>query len=213
MRLGHLSHREALRYLGAGRREPDFRMQRMLDDCEEEIRRVAQPRFLFREVPLPDEKLVQGYDLERHLQGCRTAILFCATLGADIDRLLRIAQVSDMARAVVLDSMASVAIEQACRQADELIAQRFTGRYLTFRFSPGYGDYPISMQKTILSRLDAPRKIGLTATDNYLLVPAKSVTAVVGVSNEPIEQRKRGCAVCNLRHRCAYRRNGEHCGF
>ena len=140
-------------------------------------------------------------------------MLLCATLGAEVDRLIRVAQIRDMAKAVVLDSMASVAIEQVCQQADEIIAAQLPGCYLTFRYSPGYGDYPVELQKTFLTLLDAPRKIGLSVSDSCLLIPAKSVTAIAGISDLPIPQKKRGCAVCNLRETCQYRRNGEHCGF
>ena len=60
--------------------------------------------------------------------------------------------------------------------------------------------------------LDAPRKIGLTTGDSCLLVPSKSVTAVLGISDNPIERRKRGCAICSMKGKCRFRRNGEHCG-
>ena len=63
-----------------------------------------------------------------------------------------------MARAVVLDSFASVAVEQVCQKVDEILAEKYSGKYMTFRFSPGYGDYPIEMQKEYLRILDAPRK-------------------------------------------------------
>ena len=84
---------------------------------------------------------------------------------------------------------------------------------MTTRFSPGYGDYPIELQKSFLHILDAPRKIGLTANDSFLLTPVKSVTAIIGLSENPIERKKRGCAICNMNQSCIYRRNGEHCGF
>ena len=77
-----------------------------------------------------------------------------------------------MARAVVLDSFASVAVEQVCQKVDEILAEKYSGKYMTFRFSPGYGDYPIEMQKEYLRILDAPRKIGLTTGDSCLLVPS-----------------------------------------
>jgi len=68
------------------------------------------------------------------------------------------------------------------------------------------------MQKEYLRILDAPRKIGLTTGDSCLLVPSKSVTAVLGISDNPIERRKRGCAICSMKGKCRFRRNGEHCG-
>ena len=155
---------------------------------------------------------IQSKSLLRNLKGCGQVVLFGATLGAGVDRLIRRVSLTDMARAVVLDSFASVAVEQVCQKVDEILAEKYSGKYMTFRFSPGYGDYPIEMQKEYLRILDAPRKIGLTTGDSCLLVPSKSVTAVLGISDNPIERRKRGCAICSMKGKCRFRRNGEHCG-
>lgn len=211
--LDKLNRREAVRYLGGSGIKLNYRMDRLMDECEKEILSKSNPRFLYIEKDLPCNEIIKGNDIQNHLSGCEKAVVMCATLGAEIDRLIRISQISDMAKAVVLDSFASVAIEQVCSKVDELLAQKYSGWNMTFRFSPGYGDYPIELQKDYLRILDAPRKIGLTTNDNYLLMPTKSVTAVLGLSKEPIERRKRGCAVCNMRENCRYRRNGEHCGF
>lgn len=213
MTLEPLNRREAIRYLGGAGHTPDERMNALLDRCEAELLRLAAPKYLYRVFALPYDEILRGEDIRRHLEGCDRAVLLCATLGAQVDRLIRVAQVEDMARAVVLDSLASVAIEQVCRQADALIAAQNPGDFMTFRFSPGYGDYPIDLQKTFLTLLDAPRKIGLSASESCLLTPAKSVTAVLGLSKHPIPRKRRGCAVCNLRTTCQYRRNGDHCGF
>lgn len=211
--LEKLNRNEAVRYLGGAGISLNYRMDRLMDECEKEILEKANPKFLYTEIALPNQEFMQGKDIENHLSGCRKAIVMCATLGAEIDKLIRISQIADMAKAVVIDSFASVAIEQVCSKADELIAEKYPDCYMTFRFSPGYGDYPIGLQQKILTLLDAPRKIGLTTNESCLLIPSKSVTAVMGLSDSPIERRKRGCAVCNMRDKCKYRRNGEHCGF
>lgn len=208
-----LDRGEAIRYLGGAGIELTDEMNALIDDCERELLSVIAPKYRCITVALPCEEIMRGEDIRRHLEGCDRAVMLCATLGAQADRLIRVAQVSDMARAVVLDSLASVAIEQVCRMIDEMIAAENPGEYLTFRFSPGYGDYPIELQKTFLTMLDAPRRIGLSMNESCLLIPAKSVTAVAGLSKEPIPKRKRGCAVCSLKNTCRYRRNGEHCGF
>ncbi len=213
IKLEKLNRKEAIRYLGGAGISLNYRMDVLMDKCESEILAKASPRFLYIEKDLPCEDLMQGNDIVKHLEGCEKAIVMCATLGAEIDKLIRISQISDMAKAVVIDSFASVAIEQVCTSVDKLIAEKYPDYNMTFRFSPGYGDYPISLQKHILTMLDAQRKIGLTTNDNYLLIPTKSVTAVMGLSKKPIERKERGCAVCNMREECKYRRNGEHCGF
>lgn len=213
IKLEKLNRNEAVRYLGGSGVSPNYRMDRLMDECEKEILAKASPKYLYNEKSLPCAELLQGEDIKSHLDGCDRAIVMCATLGAEIDRLIRVSQIADMAKAVVLDSFASVAIEQVCSKFDEVIAEKYEGDYQTFRFSPGYGDYPIELQKSFLSMLDAPRKIGLTVSENSLLMPTKSVTAVMGLSKTPVDRKKRGCAVCNMRDRCKFRRNGEHCGF
>ena len=60
---------------------------------------------------------------------------------------------------------------------------------------------------------DASRKIGVTVTDRLILIPRKSVTAVIGISEKEIPQKRRGCSCCNMRKTCPYRKRGEHCGF
>lgn len=213
IKLDKLNRKEAVRYLGGSKIQLNYRMDCLMDECEKVILKSANPKFLYIEKALPCDEIMLGNDIKNHLENCEKVILMCATLGTEIDKLIRINQITDMPKAVVLNSFASVAIEQVCNKVDELLAEKYSDYNMTFRFSPGYGDYPIELQKKFLDILDAPRKIGLTTNDNYILAPAKSVTAVVGLSKPPIEKKKRGCAVCNLRGECSYRRNGEHCGF
>lgn len=211
--LDHLNYSEAVRYLGDARVKMNDTMEALLKECEEQVLSVAEPKYLYKIIDLPCEELIMGEDIQKHLAGCQQAVLLCATLGVGIDRMLRIEQVKDMSKAVVLDTLASVAIEQVCQKFDAFIAETFPDRYQTFRFSPGYGDYPIEMQKYFLTELNAPKKIGLTTNDNYLLIPTKSVTAVCGLSDTELPKRKRGCATCNLKGSCNYRQRGDHCGF
>lgn len=211
--LEKLNRSEAIRYLGGAGIQMNDQMEVLMDECEKMVLEIAAPKFLYIELDLPCDTIMGGRDIANHLDGCEKAILMCATLGAEIDKLIRINQISDMAKAVVLDSFSSVAVEQVCNRVDEIIAEKYAGYNMTFRFSPGYGDYPISLQQDFLRMLDAPRKIGLTTNDNYLLMPTKSVTAVLGLSKNPIERKKRGCAICNMRGKCRFRKNGEHCGL
>lgn len=211
--LEKLNRSEAIRYLGGAGIQMNDQMEVLMDECEKMVLEKAAPKFLYIELDLPCDTIMGGRDIANHLDGCEKAILMCATLGAEIDKLIRINQISDMAKAVVLDSFSSVAVEQVCNRVDEIIAEKYADYNMTFRFSPGYGDYPISLQQDFLRMLDAPRKIGLTTNDNYLLMPTKSVTAVLGLSKNPIERKKRGCAICNMRGKCRFRKNGEHCGL
>ena len=85
------------------------------------------------------------------------------------------------------------------------------GRYLTGRFSPGYGDCPLSLQPALCRALDTPRGIGLAPTRDNLLTPRKSVTAILGLADHPVTGARAGCARCLLRETCAYRKRGTTC--
>lgn len=210
--LEKLNRNEAVRYLGGAGIRLNYRMDVLMDECEKAVLEKASPKYLYVEKDLPCPQIMGGKNIESHLNGCEKAIVMCATVGSEVDKLIRISQISDMARAVVMDSLASVAVEQVCNAFDKIIAEKYSDYNMTFRFSPGYGDYPIELQKIILQMLDAPKKIGLCTNDNFLLTPTKSVTAVLGLSKNPIERKKRGCAICNMRDTCKFRRKGLHCG-
>ena len=213
IKLSKINRGEALRYLGGSGIGIDESTEKLLDSCEAKLLKAINAKFLYKRVTLESSGLIVGEDIRTHLIGCEEAYLICATLGAEVDKLIRTASVTDMAQAVVLDAMASAAVEQVCDEAERLLAEKAPDTYLTWRFSPGYGDYPIELQKVFLSDLDAPRKIGLCASESFMLTPAKSVTAIIGISREPVEGKRRGCAGCNMAKECKFRRTGKHCGF
>ena len=154
-----------------------------------------------------------GRDIARHLAGCEGAVGLAATLGAGVDALLRTLEVSDIALCAAADATASAAIEKVCDavEADAKAWAANQGRYLTGRFSPGYGDCPLSLQPALCRALDTPRGIGLAPTRDNLLTPRKSVTAILGLADHPVTGARAGCARCLLRETCAYRKRGTTC--
>ncbi|NCB62071.1 MAG: methionine synthase, partial [Clostridia bacterium] len=183
---------EALRYMGCpgGKANPDTLA--LAESCARKLLAAACPKWLYQVYTLlPGERGVEldcglslpGSDLAVHLKGCDRAALLCVTLSAPADALIRRAQAVDMAEALALDACATAAVEAACDLAEAEIKRQFPGCEFPFRFSPGYGDLPITLQDPILTLLDAPRKIGLCATDSSILTPRKSVTAVLGIGH------------------------------
>ncbi len=155
--------------------------------------------------------VLPGKSIKEHLAGCDRAVLFAATISANIDRLIRVTQLENMAKAVIMDSLASVAVEQVCDKTELIIKKQFPEYYQTFRFGVGYGDLPITLQKDFLNILNAQKIIGLNASASYMLTPAKSVTAVIGLSRQPIAAGQRGCQTCSLYEKCNLRRAGGRC--
>ena len=67
------------------------------------------------------------------------------------------------------------------------------GHYLTGRFSPGYGDCPLTLQQPFAIALDTVRGLGMAVTPENLLTPRKSVTAILGVADHPVTGARAGC--------------------
>lgn len=216
-----INRQEAFRYMGING-EPDSRIIAAADECEQLLLKAVSPKFnwIFADISwvspegisLNMHRLVlRGNDIAEHLQGCFGVALLCATLGEGADRLLRKLQNEDMAKAVIADSMASAAIEQVCDEAEEKIRERFRGKFMTWRFSPGYGDFPLEAQGDFLAAVNASRTVGVNLTDGGLLTPTKSVTAVIGISDKPINAARKGCGSCLMKKRCNFRKIGGHC--
>lgn len=194
----------------------------MVEDCMREVQEQSIPRVVFS-TPLPIERgemglhaadlPLIGQDMEKHLENCDHVLLLAVTLGTQLDMFIRRTEAVDMARAVVLDAAASVAVEEAAQRAEEELREHLArqGRYLTGRYSPGYGDYPISVQKELLRLTDAGRKIGLSVTKTHIMTPRKSITAVLGVADIPVKGHLAGCGHCVLRKTCLFRKRGTSC--
>ncbi|MCI8761486.1 MAG: methionine synthase [Oscillospiraceae bacterium] len=212
---------EALRYLGV-RGAPDPPLLSQLSAAADRLARAAPPRWVWRAYPLafgPEGPALEGAGLAlpgemaaRMLGGCAQAAVLICTLGAAFEALLRAEQARGMARAALLDACGSAWVEAGCDEAQAEISARFPGLHPTDRFSPGYGDLPLSLQRDICGALDAPRRLGVQVTDSLLLNPSKTVTAVIGLSDRPQPARIRGCAYCDLRENCQYRKGGTTCG-
>ena len=118
-----------------------------------------------------------------------------------------------MGNAAILDACGSAYVEAGCDEAERELASRLPGMYLTDRFSPGYGDLPLDVQRALGNALNMEKLLGLHVTESLMLNPVKSVTAVIGISERPQMARIRGCAYCAMRETCALRRGGIHCGI
>lgn len=211
----------ALVYMGSKGRDASALMP-LIDECAEELSKAVRPRYTYRLFPIERTEegiavtgtglVLTGSSVSGHLEGCDKCILLCATLSAGADMLIRQQEAYDMAKAFVTDCIANAAIENVCDSAEEEMRQRLPDKYFTWRYSPGYGDLPLSLQGLFLGVLDAQKRIGLNLTESGMLVPGKSVTAVIGVSDAPIPKSKRGCVGCMMYDNCSFRKGGYHCG-
>lgn len=211
---------EILRYLEYRGQDIDDNLKRQIDDCIQKVNQAAKPKFITREYDLelegefPKElEFLTGKDIKKHIEGCNKLVLFAATLGADVERLIRIASIKNVSDSVIMDSCASTLMEAVCDTIDSKLRMENKNKFFTFRFSPGYGDLPISVQKRFSVLLDTSRKIGINVSDSGIMIPRKSVTAIIGVSDKELKREKLGCKACNNVKACRFLRRGVRCGM
>lgn len=230
-----LDRDEALRYLGYAGQELDAqllaRFEQLAQTCERELR----PACVQAAFPLDAEMtrweddewpqvalascglVLPGRDIAHHLHGAREVVLMACTLGAASERELRKYAAISPTDALMYGAAASALVEAAANACDAAIAADAAARglFAGSRYSPGYGDLPLFVQSAFLEALDAPRRIGLRATEGDVLVPTKSVTAVIGLFDDPQPLREgdsaRSCTTCPLRGNCRLKEKGRTC--
>ena len=189
-----LEKSEVLRYLGYRRKQeltPDI--SALVDEMILEVQNVSNARYLYQAydftldeanhaIHLTNTDLVlQSKQLYSHLKNAKQVVLLAATLGIEVERQVRLYELSEMTKAFVLDAACVDYIEKICDLAEVDIDTQFTDSILNRRFSPGYGDLSLEVQPQFLKTLSADRQLGLTLTENYLMIPRKSVTAILGL--------------------------------
>lgn len=222
--IAQVSRDEVLRYLGyrgqALSAELDDRIAAVTERCVT----LARPRASLASFPVRrvTAELVElegctlrltGRDIAAHVADATEVVLFAATLGADIDRELRRLSLVDTLEQVLFDAVATALAERTADAANARIRAYAADRdaFTSWRFSPGYGDLPLSVQRDFLAALDATRQLGITLTPSNLMVPTKSVTAIVGIHATPQPGLESSCSVCSLAEFCTIRQTGRTC--
>jgi hypothetical protein len=210
--------RDAARYMGIKVGAAPAGFLERAESIYEELKSAERPKSVWRIFPIETVGgavkfggafEIAGGDLERACRDCDKAVLLAATLGASVDRLINKTQALDMSDAVILDACASAEIERICDIAEaEMEPHLDSAEYLAPRYSPGYGDVPLGESAKIIDALDAVRRIGLSVTKSGMLVPVKSVTAVIGISKSR-GKRGGGCEICSMYGECSFAERGE----
>ena len=198
-----ICEKEILRYAGCKSSEEE--LLQLLHDCLEEARPRLNYKVCYIELPVSIAEdvcdfgcmKVQSKDLVKNLQGCEKAILFGATVGVEIDRLIAKYSRISPTKALMFQAIGAERIEALCDAFCEEIENETRPRY-----SPGYGDVPLTIQQEVFAILNCGKNIGLVLNDSLLMSPSKSVTAFVGVGESQAhtannEHQLNKCAVCN----------------
>ncbi len=208
-----INKKEILRYALVRSGTPE--LDELLQSCLLEVESKLTYNVCFREFPITahDGYLDLGFaktpsaDLAKNLAGCGSIVLFACTVGIEIDRLIARYGSLSPSRSFMLQAIGAERIESLCDvfNRDLTSAKASDGLFTRPRFSPGYGDLPLEIQRDIFNVLDCPRKIGLTLNSSMLMSPTKSVTAIVGISDKGCKVNEK-CDSCGKTD-CIYRKS------
>ena len=185
-----MNRAEILRYLRTSSKTDDSRILSLIDECCEEVNKCVNPKTLHRifDCTVNDDELIIGdyhfksTRLADNLKDCKRVCIFGATLGIEGDRLLRTYSANDIAKAMVLQACLASKIEEVCDTLEDKL--RADGLTLRQRYSPGYFDLDIKENKKLFELIELTKRIGITITDTYQMIPTKSVTAFIGIEND-----------------------------
>jgi cobalamin-dependent methionine synthase I len=197
---------EILRYLGYRKdMEINEHTDELIDQCIDELKKVINPQFVYKRFPVKrvdDTILIEGMSinskaLSKNLEGCNEVYLFAATVGIGVDQMIRRVEITNMAKAAIYQATGAEMVECVCDDLNDKLKEKAKEEhlYLKPRFSPGYGDTSLELQKDF-ERLLKMSEIGIHLTESLLMVPSKSVTAFIGITDHP-QKSVSGCKACD----------------
>lgn len=209
---------EALRYIGYKSKVVDKDTNKSLNESITELQEISELKYVYRifdikkvdtSISFEDKINIKSHDLANLFKNCDKAAVLATTIGFEVEKRIRYYSMTNLSKSIVFDACAAAYIEALCDYIEgeikELAAMEGCG--ITYRYSPGYGDVPLSHQSEILVALNAEKLIGLSALETSILVPRKSVTAFIGF-NKTNETYKKSCLDCTFYNNCSFTREG-----
>ena len=220
-----IDREEVLRYLEYKGQDIDNNLIEIIEECRNITKDRINPRYTFRVYSIKQKYkgiielegtnlILESNDLYEVLKDCNECILMAATLGIDIEKDIKKYSCTELTKGIIIDSCATTAIEEVCDIVQNEIENNIlkNGQYLTFRYSPGYGDLSIEKNTEILTILNGQKEIGLTITNSGIMIPRKSVIAIIGITDKKVEQDKTSCSTCKNKSKCKFKKGVNSCG-
>lgn len=130
---------------------------------------------------------LEGNSILKHLESAVAVIVLAVTVGATLTTTSEgYFRKNEYTQGLLLDAAATTAVETAADEVERYLASQYQrqGLRLLRRFSPGYGDWDIRVQPHMLT-LAGAHEINITTTESCMLLPRKSITAIIGLSPTP----------------------------
>lgn len=202
---------EIKRYLNYNGNELDSTTSQNINNAIQLVNEQAIPKYTYNVYDIETENdkvkllnttiVLNSKSLSNHLVRCNRVIILVATLGLELDYLIKRLQITDLGLAYVLNA---VAVEYLEKYLDYIQEEKLNiNQNLTSRFSVGYGDLDLSYQNNLVNLVDATKQIGVNVLDSNLMVPSKSVSALIGLSDYSVSDDLRKCPNCLDNGKCS----------
>lgn len=217
-----INKEEVLRYLCCTKEFKDEKIEKLINSTIDEVKNIVKPKYVYQTFEIEHTKegvnflgtnlKLEGKDIKKHLSLSKTCSLMAATLGYDLDRKISLYEKTNMTKAIIMDACGTAAIEELCDNIENCIKKEGEKKNLniTYRYSPGYGDLDLNVQKDFLNVVQWKKNVGISLSYN-IMAPRKSVTAIIGFISMDSKIEKKNCTKCNKYNECIYRKLGGSC--
>lgn len=198
--------KDALRYLGHTNQVIDQDMNEKIDGYLKELSALPG-QYHYQIFDLEGDQILgttiqlSGSSISNILSQSKKVALFACTLGIAVDRKIHSLKYTSGSDMMIYDACASAQIEEFL---DEMVDEIKKTYQTTPRFSPGYGDFNLSYQRNIVKVLNSEKKLNIKVNTSSQLLPMKSVTGIIGLSDEKMTVNYQNCDDCLKRLTCDY---------
>lgn len=220
-----INEKEVLRYLEYNGQDINENLKGTIIECIKITKEKINPRYTLRVYPILRNNVniieidnsdlkFESRDVYKLLEDCQECIIMAATLGIEIEKEIKKYSYTELTKSIIIDACATTAIEEYCELIQNNIKKELLNKnkYITMRYSPGYGDLHINANKKIINFLSADRDIGLTITDRGIMIPRKSVIAIIGISKVQKLELSQKCSNCTNHNTCRFKKGDKYCG-
>lgn len=187
-------------YLGYKNINKDDSIDKIIDDCIDELDKIQSFKALFVEY----DYILDFLNKEPYLSFLKSSTKYFITsytLGIEVDKKIKLLGVSDPLKMLIMDSCASAYLEYLANEFDKSL-----GENLSYRFAPGYQGSSLEDLKEISKYINL-NKIGIELLDSFLMVPQKSMIGIICNNGN----NKLSCGKCVLIEKCKFIRENKRC--
>ncbi len=211
-----ISTSEILRYMGCNEcgNEDLSSLLSLAKNAENEVKNALNNRAVWRYTKIKNifgdtvdfgEFSLKSNSLAKHLENSLYASFMVATIGSQIDILIKKHSVLSMSYAVAINAAGASYIESYCDYVCDIINKQVGDYALTSRFSPGYGGLDLKCQEEIFSYLDVSKNTGVHLNESFMMMPSKSVCAIIGIGKNENGECHNKCMLCE-KTECVFRK-------